>query len=126
MCLCGILAAEYATLPVSMRTAVTRFFDDNEAWLTTVLTDGIEDGTLSIAGSVSEAARLIVSGLEGAMLLAHAYNSISRFQSTASRLLAPLIAPAAIAAGGDERAGGVDRPPTRHVQTRKPVSRRQP
>ena len=30
MCLCGMLAAEYQTLPEPMRVAVLRFFDENE------------------------------------------------------------------------------------------------
>ena len=33
MCLCGMLAADYATLPDPMRERVVRFFDDNEVWL---------------------------------------------------------------------------------------------
>ena len=31
MCLCGMLAAEYETLPEPMGNAIVRFFDDNEA-----------------------------------------------------------------------------------------------
>ena len=37
MCLCGMLAADYETLPKPMRNAVVRFFDDNEAWVGGVL-----------------------------------------------------------------------------------------
>jgi TetR/AcrR family transcriptional regulator, transcriptional repressor for nem operon len=37
MCLCGMLAAEYRTLPLRMQSAVVRFFDENEAWLQRVL-----------------------------------------------------------------------------------------
>ena len=33
MCLCGMLAAEYATLPRPMRDAMLHFFDANQAWL---------------------------------------------------------------------------------------------
>ena len=33
MCLCGMLAADYATLPDPMRARVVTFFDDNETWL---------------------------------------------------------------------------------------------
>src|SRR3712207_4553843 len=33
MCLCGMLAAEYETLPQPMRDAVLRFFDENDTWL---------------------------------------------------------------------------------------------
>jgi TetR/AcrR family transcriptional repressor of nem operon len=126
VCLCGILAAEHATRPLSMRAAVTEFFDDNEAWITTVLADGIEDGTLSIVGPVAEAARQIVSGLEGAMLLAHAYNSISWFESTASLLLTPLVAPAPIAVAEEEdrSAAATDRRAARSKRP-APVSRSQ-
>jgi TetR/AcrR family transcriptional repressor of nem operon len=37
MCLCGMLAAGYDTLPEKMRDAVIRFFDENERWLARVL-----------------------------------------------------------------------------------------
>jgi TetR/AcrR family transcriptional regulator, transcriptional repressor for nem operon len=90
MCLCGILAAEYETLPQPMREAVTRFFADNEAWLATVLVQGERDGTLSIHGSPADAAQMILSGLEGAMLVARTSGGVSRFQSSANRLLAAL------------------------------------
>jgi TetR/AcrR family transcriptional regulator, transcriptional repressor for nem operon len=88
MCLCGILAAEYETLPKPMREAVLRFFDDNEVWLTGVLAKGHSEETLSFAGSPSDAAQTILSGLEGAMLVARPYGDIGRFDSAATRLLA--------------------------------------
>ena len=90
MCLCGILAAEYQTLPQPMRGAVTRFFEDNEAWLTTVLERGQAEGSLSLHESVGDAANMIVSGLEGAMLVARPYEDVARFQSAARGLLASL------------------------------------
>jgi TetR/AcrR family transcriptional regulator, transcriptional repressor for nem operon len=90
MCLCGMLAAEYQTLPQPMRDAVLRFFDSNELWLEGVLEQGREDGTLQFAGSARDAARMIVSGLEGAMLVARPYGDIARFQSAAANLLAGL------------------------------------
>ena len=40
MCMCGILAAEYQTLPKPMRSAVIRFFDENQRWLAELLTEG--------------------------------------------------------------------------------------
>ena len=90
MCLCGVLAAEYPTLPAPMQGAVVRFFDENEAWLGGVLKHGREDGTLQFAGSTSEVARTIISGLEGAMLIARPYGDVERFQKAARRLLAGL------------------------------------
>jgi TetR/AcrR family transcriptional repressor of nem operon len=90
MCLCGILAAEYETLPEPMRESVARFFADNEDWLATVLAQGESDGSLAIHGSPADAAQMILSGLEGAMLVARTRGGVSRFQSSASRLLAAL------------------------------------
>ena len=90
MCLCGMLAAEYRTLPRPMQNAVIRFFDENEAWLEAVLVQGQEERTLEFAGSPSEAARMIVSALEGAMLVSRPYGDPTRFQATAARLFASL------------------------------------
>jgi TetR/AcrR family transcriptional repressor of nem operon len=90
MCLCGILAAEYPTLPRPMRGAVTQFFDDNEAWLTTVLERGRADGSLTFDEPPGEAANMLVSGLEGAMLVARPYGDVGRFRSAARWLLASL------------------------------------
>ena len=90
MCLCGILAAEYQTLPEPMRDAVVRFFDDNEAWLTGVLAQGQKSGTLSLCEPAGHAAQMILSGLEGAMLVARPYSDLKRFKSAADRLLASL------------------------------------
>lgn len=87
MCLCGMLAAEYETLPTSMREAVTKFFEDNEAWLTNVVAQGQADGSLSISGSPSDASQMILNGLEGAMLIARTYGGLTRFESSAGRLL---------------------------------------
>jgi len=90
MCLCGILAAEYLTLPAPMREEVVRFFDENELWLAGVLARGRSERTLSFAGSPADAAQTILGGLEGAMLVARPYGDLARFQSAAARLLASL------------------------------------
>ena len=87
MCLCGMLAAEYQTLPEPMREAVLGFFDENETWVERVLIRGRDEGTLAFAGEPREAARLIVSALEGAMLVARPYGDVERFEAAADRLL---------------------------------------
>jgi TetR/AcrR family transcriptional repressor of nem operon len=88
MCLCGMLAAEYQTLPAPMREAVIGFFDENEVWVEGVLAQGRDEGALAFEGSPREAARLIVSALEGAMLVARPYGDVERFDAAAERLLA--------------------------------------
>jgi TetR/AcrR family transcriptional repressor of nem operon len=90
MCLCGMLAAEYGTLPKPMQRAVLRFFDENETWLEHLLDAGRAAGSLEFAGSARDTARLVVSALEGAMLVARPYGDVERFQEAASALLASL------------------------------------
>jgi TetR/AcrR family transcriptional repressor of nem operon len=90
MCLCGMLAAEYETLPMPIRDAVVSFLDDNEIWLERVLERGHEDRSLRFDGSARETARSILSGLEGTMLVARSYGEIERFETGASQLLASL------------------------------------
>ena len=88
MCLCGMLAADYQTLPPQMRGAVVRFFDENEDWLVRVLEEGKRNGSMRFAGSAAEAAQMIVGGLEGAMLVARPYGDTDRFRAAAARLVA--------------------------------------
>ena len=90
MCLCGMLAADFVTLPSTMRDAVRRFFDANEAWLTGTLQSGRMKNELAFGGSPAEAAQVLVGALEGAMLLARSYGDAARFRSAAGRLLADL------------------------------------
>jgi TetR/AcrR family transcriptional regulator, transcriptional repressor for nem operon len=92
MCLCGMLAAEYQTLPMTIREAVVGFFDDNEKWLSHVLEQGRADRTLKFAGSARDTAQTIISGLEGAMLVARPYGDLARFETTATTLLGGLSA----------------------------------
>jgi TetR/AcrR family transcriptional regulator, transcriptional repressor for nem operon len=94
MCLCGMLAAEYHTLPWPMRDAVINFFDRNESWLQRVLEQGRAEQSLRYAGSPRDTARMIISGLEGAMLVARPYGDLARFQNAAESLLAGLSVPA--------------------------------
>lgn len=81
MCLCGMLAADYATLPAAMREGVRRFFVANATWLTNVLSRGRAKRELAFQGKPPETAHLLVSILEGAMLLARADKNIDRFRS---------------------------------------------
>jgi TetR/AcrR family transcriptional regulator, transcriptional repressor for nem operon len=96
MCLCGMLAADYDTLPDAMRSAVVLFFDGSERWLVRILEEGRNAGTLDFTGAVTEVAQSIVSGLEGALLIARPYGDVARFTAAADRLLAGL-------AGGQAR-----------------------
>jgi TetR/AcrR family transcriptional repressor of nem operon len=90
MCLCGMLAADYHTLPAAMRNHVIEFFDHNELWLAAVIDQGRGDGTFSVGGASREAAQMIIGSLEGAMLVARTYGDPTRFSAAAQRLIAEL------------------------------------
>ena len=90
MCLCGMLAADYATLPEPMRQRVVRFFDDNEVWLSRVLEDGRKAGTIRFDGPARPVARTLIGGLEGAMLVARPYHDLKRFRDAAALLIGGL------------------------------------
>ncbi len=90
MCLCGMLAAEYETLPEPMRDAIVRFFAVNEEWLAKILGRGRREGSLAFSGTPREAARGILGGLEGAMLVARARGADDGFRASADRLVRSL------------------------------------
>jgi TetR/AcrR family transcriptional regulator, transcriptional repressor for nem operon len=90
MCLCGMLAAEYATLPRPVKSEVTRFFDANEAWLSGVLEHGMRMEQLTLRNPPTDTARLIIATLEGAMMLARSYGDADRFDRAGRRLLAEI------------------------------------
>jgi len=90
MCLCGMLAAEITALPRALRNALRRFFDENETWLARVLERGRRAGSLAFTGKAPAHARLILSALEGAMLVARSYGDVARFEAGAALLLAGL------------------------------------
>jgi TetR/AcrR family transcriptional repressor of nem operon len=87
MCLCGMMAADIATLPKVVRAELRRFFDENEAWLVRVMSEGRKAKSLRLAGTPGVEARLLTMGLEGAMLVARSYGEPRRFEEIAERLL---------------------------------------
>ncbi|MCU1643822.1 MAG: regulatory protein TetR [Nocardia sp.] len=92
MCLCGMLAAEFKTLTEPMQQSVVQFFDRNTEWLSGVLTQGMNEGTFSFDGSLSDRAHVIISSLEGSMLLARLYDDLDILQTTVTHLLAGVTA----------------------------------
>jgi TetR/AcrR family transcriptional repressor of nem operon len=90
MCLCGMLAAEYETLPEQMQHGLRRFFDVNERWLAALLEKGRTEEAVTFSGSAPERARILLGALEGAMLIARVYGDAKRFRSTALRVVGDL------------------------------------
>lgn len=89
----AVALAEYPTLPQPMQDAVVGFFDHNKDWLAAALEQGRDEGSVAFTGPAKVTARMIVSGLEGAMLVTRPYGDAARFQVAAASLLASLAAP---------------------------------
>ena len=71
MCLCGVLAADEATLPEPVRREVRGFFDDQTDWLTSILAENTDGGASRLpsgCASPRQVADLLLSTIEGAML----------------------------------------------------------
>ena len=90
MCLCGMFAAEYATLPEPVQKELRSFFDENERWLIGLLEDGRRQGTLQFEGSAQDVAGLLTGALEGSMLIARSYGDGARFSAPVEQLLKTL------------------------------------
>jgi TetR/AcrR family transcriptional repressor of nem operon len=87
MCLCGMLAAEYRTLPEPLQESVSAFFDTNTGWLRGVLEQGSAEGSLRLLGSPDDVAAMVLGGLEGAMLITRLDGDVARFSAAAGHLL---------------------------------------
>ena len=83
MCLCGMMAADLVTLPEGVQQEVRGFFSENAAWLAAVLVEGRETGALGFEGEPEAEAQLLLSSLEGAMLLARSHGGVPRFDAIA-------------------------------------------
>src|SRR3974377_378589 len=83
MCLCGMIGAEVDGVPAEVSAEVREFFRANELWLMRVF---------EVAGAHTTTARgkarLFVSALEGAMLIARASGDASSFDDVTKTALA--------------------------------------
>ena len=84
MCLCGMLASDYATLPKPMRDELKHFFDENDRWLVAVLERGKAKKALMFTRPAVDVARTLVGTLEGAMMIARSYGDPERFEAVSA------------------------------------------
>ncbi len=92
MCLFGMLASDFGTLGEAIAGDLRQSFDLQVRWLSGVLAEGLGDGSLWFEGSVEGEAQLLLTSLEGAMLVARVYEDPSRFEA-ASRLILDRVRP---------------------------------
>ncbi|MGH1485764.1 MAG: TetR/AcrR family transcriptional regulator [Cellvibrionaceae bacterium] len=75
MCLCGLFAAEMDVLPSDVKTETRQFFETNLSWLEQLFADN------QIDSPKTEAMKLLAN-MEGAMLLAKAFESEEHFKQS--------------------------------------------
>ena len=88
LCLCGVLAAEYATLPKAVQCEVRLFFDEAEQWLKGVLEEGRKGGVFKLTQPSGAIAKTFLATLEGAMIVARTFDDERRLTQAAQWLLA--------------------------------------
>lgn len=87
-CLCGVMASEFAILPMPIKLAVQRFFELNQRWLDGVLSEPVLGFGVERR---HRAALAFLSGLQGAALLTLTRESVDGFDQTVNGLLEVLI-----------------------------------
>ncbi|MDQ6642957.1 MAG: TetR/AcrR family transcriptional regulator, partial [Chloroflexota bacterium] len=92
LCVCGMLACDSLTLSNELRLEVQHYFTSHEEWLINVFTQGVQTGVVRITGSVEHEAHLWVATLQGALLMAHAFQEVSRYHMVTQQLLQGLLA----------------------------------
>lgn len=81
-CLCAALAAELETLPESLRTGTALFFKEHIDWLEGVYSEGLSRAEVRERLKPKEAARLIITALEGALMMERMIAGRSGFKLT--------------------------------------------
>lgn len=95
LCLCGVLATEYLTLPESVQQEVRGFYDETEHWLEGVLEQGRADQVFRLAaGDAGRIAKTFLATLEGATISARTFGDEKRFARATSWFLASIEADA--------------------------------
>lgn len=92
LCLCGMLSAEAATLPPQVANEVEGFFRETEAWLEHLLASGKRSKLFAFDGTTRAQARVLLSLLEGAMVVARGMRRHIYFRDVARSYLGTIAA----------------------------------
>lgn len=68
ICLCGMLAADFASLSDRARQSVQAFFRMHETWLSEVVAAGVQDGSLKSCGDTAADGRWLFAAFQGALM----------------------------------------------------------
>ena len=91
MCLGGMLATEVQTLDAIMLPGLKHFFTRILEWLTVVIMEGASQQLFTLSGSATDHARILLSTLQGALLVARATGDREAFEQTTALLISGLM-----------------------------------
>lgn len=89
ICLCAMLAADFAVLPQSIQDEIQVFFSEIEAWLVNLLQQGQASGLWDCQPSAKPEAKGLIAMLQGAQLMAR---SSADSTATFEQMVYPLLA----------------------------------
>lgn len=92
LCVCGMLGAEADALPAEVADAVAGFFQLNLTWLTAAFRDAQRSGQVTTVQRAAHLAELMLSALEGAMVVGRGSRSSGGPAVVGKHLLASLAA----------------------------------
>jgi TetR/AcrR family transcriptional repressor of nem operon len=90
LCLCGSAAAEWSSIGKASQLEVMMFFDEQREWLSDVVAAGVASGEFDSTVDADTEAIVILSALEGAVLLARAGVTIPELADIQGRLIEAL------------------------------------
>jgi len=91
VCMGGMLASDALTLDASMLPSLKHFFAINTDWLTELLAEGKARQTFTLSSTAANHARLLVSALQGALMMARATGDRDAFEQTCELLISNLM-----------------------------------
>ncbi|MDP1658696.1 MAG: TetR/AcrR family transcriptional regulator [Methylotenera sp.] len=91
VCMGGMLASDALTLEGAMLPSLKHFFAINTDWLTELLAEGNVQQTFTLSSTAANHARLLVSALQGALMLARATSDRDAFEQTCELLISNLM-----------------------------------
>ncbi|RYD92959.1 MAG: TetR/AcrR family transcriptional regulator [Sphingobacteriales bacterium] len=90
-CVCALLASQMPALPEEVAAEVRAHFRALAAWLTRVLREGLEQGSLHMAHEPEVEAEVFVATVHGAMLSSRAHGNAEVFGMIAQPLVARFV-----------------------------------
>lgn len=90
LCLCGMLASDFETLPAEMKTQVKGFLNDAEQWIEECLIAGKKDGTFEFSAPAHTVAHVFLASLQGMLMCGRALGNTDDFQGGREFLFAML------------------------------------